>query len=406
MGPVEALLFVLLTASPAAGAAPVELAIFAPSGVPAPGDVAEMVVVVHRDGKAVEGLAPALLVDGDALTQKPRSLGAGRWAFTLPAAKARSRRIEATAGSVKISRTLGPASLPAARLEVPASIQASVGDVLQFQVTAKRGPPPKASDIAVLGSDGRLVQILPGKDGKLQVHWKPGSSPFPRALALGVVDLRAPQVSPAWVVASLRGKPQVPIRTEAGAKVTVIVGGRATETQVAGPSGVVTVRPEVRPGENTAIVVTEDTLGNTQRSEIALGGDPRPVLTVVSSGAIVPGRRMPHVYVHASRPGGRPWTGDAPTCGTTRAGPLVLAPLGPGRWRAQLPPKIGNLDARIQCELGRTVQTHRQVRVESGLPTRLTLRAHPKTITADLPSAEIQAFLENALGDRLPSRGI
>jgi hypothetical protein len=44
--------------------------------------------------------------------------------------------------------------------------------------------------------------------------------------------------------------------------------------------------------------------------------------------------------------------------------------------------------------------------VETGLPTRLTLRAHPSAITADLPSAEIQAFLENALGDRLPSENI
>jgi len=80
--------------------------------------------------------------------------------------------------------------------------------------------------------------------------------------------------------------------------------------------------------------------------------------------------------------------------------------LGPGRWRAQLPPKIGSLDARVQCDLGSRVQTRTQVRVEGGLPTRLSLRSHPTVLTADLPSAEIQAFLENALGDRLPSQGI
>lgn len=406
MGTVSLTLLALLFGQAAHAAGTPSLAIYSPNGVPAPGDVAQLVVVVHDQGVPVIDPAPQLEIDGAPLASPPVQLAPGRWSFTLPAASTSARQAHARHGRASLKRVLGKAQLPGARLRLPQTLQAEVGQLLEVRIGHLRSNPPRPEDIGVLGTDGQLVNIQPEPDGTLLARWQPSASPFPRALALGVIDLRNPQVPPEWVVAVLTGRPKIPIQTEPGAKVTIRVGGRTSKTRTAGPDGLVILRPEVRPGETSASVMTEDSLGNTQRSEIALGGDARPVLTVVPSAPIVPGRPMPHVHVHASRSGGQPWTGEAPDCSTTRQGQLRLISIGPGRWRAQLPPSIGSLAAQVRCDLEGRTQTRTPVQIETGLPTRLTLRAHPSAITADLPSAEIQAFLENAVGDRLPSREI
>ncbi len=402
-----ALLALALLGGPARA---LEVAVFAPDGDPVAGRPTEVVLVLARDGRPQAEEVPDVRVDAGLLDTAPRAVGPGRWIVGwTPPPEAGEGRFTVTAGGESAEARLAVAADPGPELavEVPPVAFAGRDRPLAIRVRrARPGPPVDPDLLDVVVGEGKVLSTRADGDAAV-ITWQPGPEPFPRAVPVGVRERSHPGARPTWAVVSLRARPRIPVTTEPGTRVTVQVGRRRTGPVVAGPDGVAVLRPEVRPGERLARVTLLDEAGNEQHSTLVIGGDPRPGIGLMLGEGVSLGRVEPRVRVFAIAADGRPWTGPAPRCVTALGTRLPLSADGPGAWvGAPRIPADAFFDLRVDCDLHDQARATIRVPVRSSRPARLVLRAWPDELVADQPRAQVEAYVEDGRGDRLPAAGI
>ena len=401
-----------LTASPGRAQAPAtRLWLAALDGPPRPGDVVTLELAAATGGALLDtGEVPRVeMVDAEPLGA-PEALGGGRWRarFRVDPQVRAGAELGVRISLAGVSQELPVSVVAPARpsLMLPELVEATAGRDSVLVLPVRSADPPPPADLQVVVDEGTVGEVL-AVAGGLDVRWTASEDPMPRVVPWAARDARYPRRPPSWGVVNLVGRPRIPIETDPGASVKVDVGGRSYGPFVAGADGVAVATVEVRAGETLAEVVASDALGNQQRTRIALGGAAAPRLLMLTEGALVPGQPPPELHVLAVRGDGRPWTGSPPDCRTRVGAPLQLALTGPGLWHAVLPPGVEALfDLRVECSLEGQARALLQVPVETGVPAAVRLRVWPTELDADLPVAQVQAWLEGPQGDRLPSEGI
>jgi hypothetical protein len=384
---------------------PIELDVYLPDGAPSLYEVSEVVVLTHRAGKPIGDVRPTLQAENASIIGTPTSVEPGRWAFQIQANQPAPISLTARANRTTFVLELPPPKRAMSGVAGPNSIVGQVGSPVFFALEDNGAPRATMEQIQVHVAEG-VAEIVDGEAGTLSVRWTPTDSLFPRAVPIAIRDLRTPRLAPAWTVVKLNGRPRIPIHTEPGVAIELRIGERQYGPWTSDENGEITARPEVRPGERVAVLTAKDALGNEETSEISLGADVRARISLVPSGAVVPGRSIPYLWVHAIRASGAFWQDAKPVCNTTAGEPLELVQVGLGTWRAEQTPSADVINLRIRCSLPGGAFSSARIPVATDIPTRLVFRAYPERLTADLPVAEVQAYLVNAAGDRLSSERI
>ena len=377
--------------------------IVAPGGDPLPGVRADLEVITWDAGGPVleapelrAGVEVIPLIKGDAPgswrgTWTPPLSGPGHVVLTLKTSDGERLPLEVKLGS-----------LPAPTLTPPArSDGVAAGEVLRLRFLGAAA----LDGLKVFAPEGE-VSSLEATDEGVVVHWSPGPSRAARVVPIGVLDERRPAAPPAWTVVHLKATPEIDINTEAGATVTMTVGDRTYGPVTADASGVTTLHPEVYPGETQGEAALVDDLGNVRRVSVPLAEEPGPTLVAAPTGPAEQGRLPPPVHLFAVDSTGAPWT-PAPRCRSAAVDRVDVVPAGEARWLAVLsvPDPGALLDLRLDCVAergGQTASTSARLPLAAGRPSRLVLRVFPSELTADMPVAQVQAYVEDALGERLP----
>lgn len=380
-------------------------------GPPRAVDHFQLEVSVSRQGAPVRSEEPPrLAVKGGTVSGAVEPTAAGRWRawVTLDGSVPPGGDLRV---SVELAGSAVSLSLPTRRgdgsaLKVPASLDGLAGKEGMIRIPVSGVGPLDPTQVGVYVAEGMVGEVRASGDG-LVVEWQTLDDPLPRALPYLVFDSSRPRSVPAMGVANLIGRPRIPIETDPGAQVSVEVGGRTYGPFVADDRGVAVALIDVNPGETSAEVVARDAAGGQQRTRIALGSSAPPRMVLASEGALVAGQPIPDLYIAVVRADGQPWKGAAPECQTVVGRPLVVAPLHDGLWQAELPPGTESLfDLRVECSLIGQARAVDQVAVDPAVPTAVRLRAFPSVLDADMPLAQVQAWLEGPLGDRLRAEGI
>ena len=360
---------------------------------PASGTI-RIVAVTHDDGAAV--LAPTPTVRVGPHAGEMEMLKPGHWAVTLP--RGDGKAVFVDWGEVSQAVQIKEGGWSASKLEAPTSVEGLVGETVSFTVTEKN---EKLGKLEVASPEGESQTKCDA--GTCIVTWTPGDAPFPRAVPLILSDPKRPHSPPAVTIIRLAARPLIPVKTEAGAAVTLTIGDRSLGPQIAGESGEVRFRVDVQPGDKTATVQLEDTLGNRQTSTMIIGGNTGPTATVSHQGTIIEGAPWPKVWVAVSSADGSHWRGSRPVCtGLTDQG---LGRIKDGLWFGIVDAQ-NSLDRRVSCQAGRSQPSSVLVPVDRARATRLALQMYPPQLSADIPIAEVQSYLVNGVGERLPSAGI
>ncbi|MDP6934724.1 MAG: hypothetical protein QGG40_17520, partial [Myxococcota bacterium] len=389
--------------------------LYAPEGDPFPGEVIPL--EVHLDGHAGD-LEPALMARQGVVELVEGKTAQGTWGYRYraPTEPGVPMDFVVAIGDRELEFSMNLASALHPAIEVEELIEAMVRpkEAISIPVTAHPGFGEKGKGVALDSSsldfvvaEGEVVGVR--EEGEqIFVEWMPDDDPFPRAVPIGIQDRRFPRRPPSWTVVRLRAFPRIPVQTEPGTEVRVRIGIRRYGPFVADESGIAITRVEVLPGEERAEVVLVDSVGNEQRSAIALGGNPHPSLVGMVDGPLVSGRRPPVVNLLAVHASGRAWKGTPPTCMTSLGEDAEPVSGEQGRWRVYLPhrPDKSFFDLRVDCDLGSSATTSIRVPVEAAVPARLVLQTYPQELSTDLPLAQVQVTLENHHGDRLPVQDI
>ena len=75
--------------------------------------------------------------------------------------------------------------------------------------------------------------------------------------------------------------------------------------------------------------------------------------------------------------------------------------MGPGLWSGFVDTTVVK-DKRVTCGASSSETASLRVQVERSRATRLVLQSYPTRLSADIPLAEVQAYLINGVGERLP----
>jgi len=261
-------------------------------------------------------------------------------------------------------------------------------------------------DVEAWISEGRIQSIEQGENGVV-LSVLPSEARQPHMALVGIRDLTRPQSLPAWVPVRLRARPPVTVRTEPGSTLLIEMGGRRFGPHRAGSGGVASAKVDVYPGEQTATAFLSDKLGNTQKTTITIASAPDPVLGLFVDGTLSPGAVAPRIYLKAVAGPGGSWKGAAPKCNAAGGDALEIAEVGDSAWVALLSESAtrASFDLRVDCQMCDQQQSV-QVPVQRGSPHRVVLQVYPKVLSSDFPVAQLQAFLEDAAGDRIGADGI
>ncbi len=379
-----------------------------PEGPPVVGEEVAVEVLVFENGKRVPGRAPELLPKVGRIAAHRGEVRPGSWGFRYQA----PAEPQAVGLEIRVEGDLFKHTIPVSG-ELPPSLDSGpirtgrAGQAKPIYFELSMPTEGSAATLQVGSPEGEVVEIAP-RDGGLNVAWRPGPGPFARAIPLGFRDGRQPGAAPAWTVVYLRSYPKIPIRTEPGTRVELKVGSRSYGPFIADKTGLAAANIEVRPGEDVAEVTLSDSLGNTQRTSLNLGGDPSPGIVAIAEGVGANGAKQAVIHVFAIRPDGRAWRGEAPECQTSLGQSLRSVTAGAGAWRYFLPPvpEGAFFDIRVDCMIGARARTSIRVPVEPAPASLLNLRAYPAEMAAELPVTQVEAYLENASGERVPADGI
>jgi hypothetical protein len=388
-----------------------EVLLVAPDGAPLPGAEVELLVVLHREGKAVIESPPTLSAErGAVVSLGAVSPGVYRYRYRTPGQGEPDVAFTIGTGSGGLVRTtlrlaprpdsgftLGPGRL---------AMRAGRTDTISFELKGEALPHP--SDVVTAVSEGRVEGVYEMKDGLL-VEFRPSAARFPRTVIVGVRNDRRPGAPPLWVPIRLVAHPKIPVTTEPGAVVRMQIRGRDYGPYFADDSGKAMATPDVYPGEYSASVSIEDASGNRQQTTLSLGGEAQPIVVGLAERYGQTPGAPPVVHLAVFNASGTPWTGSPPVCRISSGGTVGVHGTTPGRFelRPVAPEEEEFLDLGLGCELaGGEAKWQTRVPVGRGFPQRLRLRVYPEFLSADFPVAQVRALLEDRTGERLSPVGV
>jgi hypothetical protein len=354
----------------------------------------------------------------DGLLERAEAVGGRLISLQRFEGKPWSAMLQAEMGSSEISVDLVTNDGRSARIEFPvndfralgfdppAKVDAISGQQKPYIIKLALEEPLAPEQVEVWVSEGEVLSVESTSDA-LIVSVKPNEARQPHMALLAIRDLRKPNSYPVWVPVRLRARPPVTVRTEPGTSLSIVLGGRRYGPLLAGKDGVLTAKVDVYPGEETATALLSDGLGNTQRTTITVAAAPDPVLGVFVEGELSPGGAVPRIHLKAISGAGADWTGDEPKCTAAGGDALEISKVAEAAWIGMLSESATRVtfDLRVDCKLG-NLQESVQVPVRRGVAHRVVLQAYPQVLSADFPVAQVQAFLEDAAGDRIGSEGI
>lgn len=367
-----------------------------------PSEPAELLVAIEGEQAELEGLSAS----AGRVVGTPQRVYPGVWRVDYDP--------PTIAGDVvfTVSRRAAPPTVhtvpvqavEASALRVPKRVEALVGQgAVEIPVHSDGGRALGPLQVAV--SEGQVAVAGAGDD--LVVRLNPEASRFARFIPLFVRD-PASGGAPTWVDVRLRARPVIAIQSEVGATMVLQVAGRSYGPVTADEEGILRVTIDHYPGELDATALIHDDVGNELSTPLPLPSNPAASLVVMATGEILPGQPPPAVYVRALRGNGAPWSGREPSCRSSAFGELVIVAVAPGVWRAQLP-RIGGdqlRDVEVYCGIRGVAEAHVRVPLAREIASALHVDVFPDEVSADFPVAEIQAYLEDPQGGRLPTTGV
>lgn len=257
--------------------------------------------------------------------------------------------------------------------------------------------------VQVVLGEGRVLVVEP-VEGGVDVVVEPARDPYAREIPFGIRDLRSQGSPPAWGVITLRARPVVPVRTAPGTKVTLTLGRRTYGPVVVPASGEVQLSVVQEPDDRVARLTIETPDGDVTRRSYPLSSGRSPPVLAFVDGAWLAGAPAPSVWLRLPV--------EEADAGVACQGPAIPAseaiPVGePGVRRVVLPlrPPADAWEIRMRCVSSRGSEVTFAVPAAEGIPSGLRVRVWPEVLSADLPVADVAVTLENALGERVESRG-
>lgn len=290
--------------------------------------------------------------------------------------------------------------------EAPQRVDGIAGQKKPILIQLRSDVDLNPDEVDIWTSEGRIQSIEKEKGG-LVVSLLPSEARQPHMGLLGIRDLTRPNLPPAWVPVRLRARPPVSVRTDPGTSLTLKMGSRTYGPYRAGADGAVSAKVDVYPGEQTATAYLADSFGNTQKTTITVASAPDPVLGILVEGTLSAGGAPPRIHLKAMTGPGGVWRGSGPKCTAAGGDALLIAQVSASAWVALLSESAtqASFDLRVDCQLA-TQQQSVQVPVQRGLPHRVVLQVYPQVLSSDFPVAQVQAFLEDAAGERIGAEGI
>ena len=377
------------------------------SGPLMPGVASEVQLVLLEDGEVYAGLLEKADTTGGSLLNLQR-LDTGIWQAKLRADfDAESLVLRLTTEDMRpVEMAFEVESDRRESITVKGNLDVVAGHAGTIQLVAVGEDQLEPDDLSLWVSEGEIQAIERSEDGVL-LEWRAGDARQPHMALVGIRDQRDPRAMPEWTRVRMRARPPVTVRTEPGTNLTIELGGRRYGPVIAGSDGSVTARVDVYPGEQTATAFLSDSLGNTQETTITIAPEPDPVLGILVDGELSSGRRSPRIYLKAITGSGKDWAGPPPECRAAGGDELEISQIRPSEWFAALSESANRaaFDLRIDCRLG----AHQQaavVPVRRSAAHRVVLQVYPRILSADFPVAQVQAFLEDASGERIGADGV
>ena len=346
---------------------------------------------------------PEFVVPGATVVPLDDRVPPGVWSFAVvPPDNASSLGVELSVDGARRRVRLPVASPSLSALTLDGVPVYAVGrQTLRLEVPTDGTVPPEVLQVAT--SEGRVTKVLPVSKG-LEVHLSIGDNPTPRTLVVAMRDLRGQDV-PALSRVRLRKQLSLPFSNVApGTTIQVAVGGRWSSPEVVGDTGALNVKVWQYPEHRDAVVKLVDRAGNETTRRIPLEVQSAGRLLSMVSRPRLPGRVAPVVWVMPLNSLGRTARAHTPRCATGGFGELpVVARVG-GVFEVSTHPlgSSSSWDVSLVCE-AKDVSKRITVPLAESVPVRLGMRMYPETISADFPVADVQAWLENALGERIDS---
>ena len=355
-------------------------------------------VLMLGDGSPVDDERPDVAIDGGEL-MGVSPVGRGRWRVEiLPELNQSTASISVGWRGLQRELIVQTTGFPEPHLQAASAVRGPVGERLTFKVGDVLGHILDSTHLRADSPEGKL-EVACGGAAECTIDFVPDGSPFPRIVPIFIHDERHPTRAPLVIPAKLYARPSIPVTTEAGATARMSIGDRIYGPETAGPDGRVRFDVRVEPGDREAVVELEDTLGNKQTSAIVIGGVQGAALALSGQGSIIEGGLAPRAVVAVFEPDGRPASGPIPDC-EGLIGERVF-PVGPGLWGGFVDTSVVQ-DKRVGCHVPSAEPASMRVDVERSRATRLVLQSYPTRLSADIPIAEVQAYLINGVGERLP----
>jgi hypothetical protein len=372
------------------------------AGPAVPGEIVQVDIGTLEDGVGQGGVEPTLEIEGGTIDGAIHEFSEGRWRVRVRIGE-KPVKIRASYNGVSTQLTIKPEAFGESAVVAPKRVDGRTRRKVTFGVNRRDGSALPVEYLTVSASEGG-AKTMANEDGTVAVEWTPGRLRYPRVVTLLLQDDSRPTAPPFVMAVHLSAQPTIPIRTEPGAKVTLRQGTQVLGPKIADSSGLAEFKVDVFPGVHAVAVDLEDQLGNRQTKDIAIGGLSGPWTSMVQMGSMIAGGAPPNVYIAGIDELGSPWTKSPPDCGEG----ISVVQLGPGLWRyhpSRRAIALG-IDHRIDCSVGGGPIATLIVPVNRSRATRLVLQSYPDQLSADIPIAELQAYLLNGLGERLPSNGI
>ncbi len=365
-----------------------------------PGEAVVLEVVSTVPKRSVSQASPSISTPqgavGDVL-----EIGPGHWQARLEGLPESDTQAIVEWNGMSAFVPIPKAQMPKQALSAQPLIEGKVGSTVHFLVEPLFKEELAAKDLALWSQEGE-IHAENDNDGATKVVFKPSQSPFPRSVPIIIQSKKSLRSKPLLVIARLSATPTIPVKTEPGAEVSLTVGKNRYGPEVADENGRVVFDVSIAPGVDRAIAELKDKLGNKQNSTILLGGTTGPAVTLAHSGSVIEGGVAPTIFVAAAHQSGKPFL-PTPSCDWIDSGRLHS--IGDGIWIAQLPSNA-IIGTQITCRAGEGTPASISVPIDRQRATRLVLHAYPRELSTDIPVAELQAYLLNGKGERLPAEGI
>ncbi len=358
--------------------------VYAPGGMPFPGEIAELRVRAGALGGA------SFRVSAGSLAGTPTRDASGEtvvlWRAPAEPGPARLELTEGGRATLALPISVRARPVPTLIAE-PDSLVVPAGQ--PFDVLFSGTNPPAPSEVEIVVSEGSVTGVERVAAG-LVVRVSPGPERMARVVAVGVLDQRLPGLAPAWAAVRLRARHGGTVTAEPGSRLQIRVSGRNYGPFIADSSGAATVSFDAYPGETAYELAVSDDLGNTQRLSNPIPSVSRPTLAAIP--------RRGGLFVGAWDSRGHA-VAEAPAC---RAGALVHAAedMDGASWAWSVVPAPGLSDVGVSCAIG-DVSTTLRVPMDAPVPTAIGVRVYPEVLSTDFPLAEVQVTLADALGERL-----